>query len=90
MTREFSERSRSHVARRDCRELATWSIRASRQRELRSKKKSYVNYLSASEYFVIGQVEDVHYELWYGVPPNPQEERLAVFDEIKTVSLQTL
>ena len=46
-------------------------------------------YLATTEDLVIGQVEDVHNELWYCVPTNPKEERLAVLDEEETVALES-
>ena len=47
-------------------------------------------YLAATEDLVIRKVENVHNELWYGVPTNPKEECLAVLDKEETMTFQTL
>ena len=46
-------------------------------------------YLATTQNLVVGQVEDVHDELWYRVATDPEEERLAVLDEEETMALKT-
>ena len=47
-----------------------------------------LTYLSTTQNLVAGEVEDVEDELRHRVPPDPQEDRLAVLDEEETMTLQ--
>ena len=49
-----------------------------------------ITHLATAEDLVIRQVEDVDNKLGDGVATNPQEDSLAGFDEVQTMSLQTL